>query len=144
MTRRIIQALTALLVLGIAGRYFSVDLLRPGIERALGRGLGRKVEVGSVHLNVFGAPGFTLEDVTIHEDPRAGIEPFAYVESLNASVRWLSLLRRRLDFTSLSLGGDGTTINLVKTDAGPWNFQFLLNGAAQNYWFPRSKCAKGA
>jgi hypothetical protein len=143
MTRRFLLALTALLALGIALRYFSLDLLRAPIERALGRGLGREVEVGSVHLNLLGAPGFALEDVTIHEDPRAGFEPFAYVESMHASVRWLSLLRRHLDFASISLGGDGTTINLVKTDAGPWNFQFLLNDAGRNAMVPAIKMRKG-
>jgi len=143
VTRRILLALAVLLGLGVALRYFSLDLLRAPIERALGRGLGREVEVGTVHLNLLGAPGFTLEDVTIHEDPRAGVEPFAYVESLNASVRWLSLLRRHLDFTSLSLGGDGTTINVVKTDAGPWNFQFLLNDAGRNASVPAIKMRKG-
>ncbi len=130
--RRILLVLALLFALGLTGRYFPLDLLRPGIERALGRGLGRQVEVGSVYLNLFGAPGFTLEDVTIHEDPRAGFEPFAYVESLNASVRWWSLLRRHLDFSSLSLAGDTTTINLVKPDTGPWNFQLLLNHAEQS------------
>ena len=143
MTRRILLVLAVLLALGVGLRYFSLDLLRAPIERALGRGLGREVEVGTVHLNLLGAPGFTLEDVTIHEDPRAGVEPFAYVESLNASVRWLSLLRRRLDFTRLSLGGDGTTINVVKTDAGPWNFQFLLNNAGRNASVPAIKMRKG-
>ena len=96
-----------------------------------------------MYLNLFGAPGFTLEDVTIHEDPRAGFEPFAYVESLNASVRWLSLLRRHLDFTSLSLAGDTTTINLVKPDSGPWNFQLLLNHAEQSGAVPAIKMRNG-
>ncbi len=117
--RRLVLVLAGMFALGLTCRYVPLDLLRPGIERALGRGLGRQVEVGSVYLNLFGAPGFTLEDVTIHEDPRAGFEPFAYVESLNASVRWLSLFRRHLDFTSLSLSGDTTTINVVKPDSRP-------------------------
>ena len=81
-----------------------------------------------MHFNLFTGPGFTIEDVTIHEDPRAGIEPFAYVGELEARVRLLSLFSRHLEFSSLRLGSD-TSINLVKTDAGPWNFQFLLSSA---------------
>jgi hypothetical protein len=136
--RRLIWALVwvmaALVVLAAVVPYLPTDVLRPSIERALERGLGRKVEVGGIRLTLFPGPlprpGFTLERVTIHEDPRAGIEPLAYVESLGASMRVLSLFQRRLEFSSLNLSD--ATINLVKTDAGPWNFQFLLEGGAAN------------
>ena len=109
-------------------------------------GLGRKVDVGGVRLTLFPGPlprpGFTLERVTIHEDPRAGIEPLAYVESLGASMRVLSLFQRKLEFSSLNLSD--ATINLVKTDAGPWNFQFLLeNGAANSKRIPAIRMRAG-
>src|SRR6266853_1050139 len=91
---------------------------RPRIERALEQGLGRKVEVGGVHFtllpDVLPGPGFTLDAVTIHEDPRAGIEPFAYMDSLSASVRLWSVFTRRLECSSLNLEGGPnreTTIN---------------------------------
>lgn len=141
MIKRILIVLLFLGALGVAGRYWSADFLRPSIERSLERGLGRKVEIKSVHLNLFGAPGFTLENVVIHEDPRAGIEPFAYVDSLNAGIRWLSLIRRKLDFSSLNLGD--ATINLAKTSAGPWNFQMLLEAAGRNQLFPAIRIRGG-
>lgn len=122
--KRGIKLLALVLAIAAAALYLPLDFLRPPVERALARGLGRQVDVGGVHLNLFGTPGLTLDDVVIHEDPRAGIEPFAYVNSLDAKVRWLSLFRRHLDFANLNLGD--ATINLVKTEAGPWNFQFLL------------------
>jgi hypothetical protein len=125
--RRTIKLLAAVVAIAVAALYLPLDFLRQPVERALARGLGREVEVGEVHLDLFGAPGFTLDDVVIHEDPRAGIEPFAYVNSLGAKVRWLSLLRRHLEFANLNLGD--ATINIVKTAAGPWNFQFLLDSA---------------
>jgi AsmA protein len=128
MKRAIIIALLLVLAVGFAAPHFEIDLFRPKIARALERGLGRRVEVGPVHFNLFTGPGFTVDDVTIHEDPRAGIEPFAYVPTLEARVQLLSLFRRRLEFSSLRLG-DNASINLVKTDAGPWNFQFLLSNA---------------
>jgi AsmA protein len=127
MKRAIIIALLLILAAGFAAPHFEIDFFRPRIARALERGLGRPVEVGKVHFNLFTGPGFTVDDVTIHEDPRAGIEPFAYVGSLHARVELLSLFARRLNFSSLRL--DDANINLVKTDAGPWNFQFLLNSA---------------
>lgn len=123
-----------LAVVAVAALYLPLDFLRPPVERALERGLGRKVEVGAVHLDLFGAPGFTLDDVVIHEDPRAGIEPFAYVPSLDARPSWLSLLRRHLEFSYLNLSEarfQAPTLNIVKTAEGPWNFQFLLDSASR-------------
>ena len=127
MKRVIIIALLLVLAVGFAAPHFEIEFVRPKIERALERGLGRHVEVGPVHFNLFTGPGFTVDDVTIHEDSRAGIEPFAYVGTLDARVQLLSLLRHKLEFSSLRLSE--ASINLVKTDAGPWNFQFLLNSA---------------
>jgi hypothetical protein len=127
MKRAIIIALLLVLGIGFAAPHFEIEFVRPTIARALERGLGRRVEVGPVHCNLFTGPGFTVDDVTIHEDPRAGIEPFAYVGTLDARVRLLSLFHHKLEFSSLSL--DEASINLVKTDAGPWNFQFLLSSA---------------
>ena len=132
--KRVLWVIVALAVLAAVVPYLPTDVLRPGIERALERGLGRKVDVGGISLTLFPGPlprpGFTLDRVTIHEDPRAGIEPLAYVESVGASVRVLSLFQRKLEFSSLNLSD--ATINMVKTDAGPWNFQFLLENVAAN------------
>ncbi len=130
MRRALVIALLLILGIGLAAPHLEIDFFRPRIARALERGLGRPVEVGKVRLNVFTGPGFTVEDVTIHEDPRAGIEPFAYVGTLDARVQLLSLLRRHLDFSSLRLVD--ASINLVKTSAGPWNFQYLLSSAPAN------------
>jgi hypothetical protein len=127
MKRAIIIALLLVLAVGFAAPYFELDLFRPRIARALERGLGRHVEVGTVRFNLFTGPGFTVEDVTIDEDSRAGIEPFAYVGKLDARVHLPGLFRHQLEFSSLRL--DEASINLVKTDAGPWNFQFLLSSA---------------
>jgi hypothetical protein len=133
MKRVLWIALALVIAVGIAAPYLDANFMRSEIERALERGLGRKVEVGKVYFNLFTGPGFTIDDVTIYEDPRAGIEPFAYVGALEARVRLLGLLSRRLEFSSLRLlegpQGEQTSINLTKTDAGPWNFQFLLGSA---------------
>jgi hypothetical protein len=133
--RRIVKILLVVVVIAVAGSYLPLDFLRPPAERALARGLGRQVEVGQVYLDLFGAPGFTLDDVVIHEDPRAGIEPFAYVPALDARIRWWSLFHRHLDFAYLNLREareEAPTLNIVKTAAGPWNFQFLLDSAASS------------
>jgi hypothetical protein len=127
MKRAIIIFLLVVLAIGFAAPHYEISFVKPKIARALERGLGRQVDVGAVHFNLFTGPGFTVDEVTIHEDSRAGIEPFAYVGRLEARVGLLGLFRRRLEFSSLRL--DEASINLVKTDAGPWNFQFLLSNA---------------
>lgn len=134
MKRRWWITALALVAVAAAAPFFPAELFRAPIQRALERELGRKVDIGAVHFTLFPswtpAPGFTLDEVTIHEDPRAGIEPFAYVDSLGATVRVLSLFRRKLEFRSLNLGGQTVDVNMVKTQAGPWNFQFLLERAS--------------
>ncbi|HLW76645.1 MAG TPA: hypothetical protein VKS01_06655 [Bryobacteraceae bacterium] len=128
MKRLLWIGLAAVVAIGVGAPYLNADIFRPAIERALERGLGRQVEIGGVYFNILTGPGFTLEDVTIHEDARAGIEPFAYVPEADARVRLWSLFSRHLDFSSLRLGKD-TIVNLVKTANGKWNFQFLLTSA---------------
>ncbi len=133
MKRSLFIAAGIIVAAGLIAPYIDVDFMRPRIERAIQRGLGRKVEVGRVYINLLTGPGFTVEDVTVHEDPRAGIEPLMYVQELEARVRLLGLFSRRLEFSSLRLhegsNGEKPTVNLVKTDAGPWNFQLLLGSA---------------
>lgn len=128
MKRLIMIAVALILIAGVGAQYVDAEFARPRIERALERGLGRRVEVKKVYFNLLTGPGFTVEDVTIYDDPRAGIEPFAHVLELEARVNLLSLFSHKLQFSSLKLG-ESTDINLVKTAAGPWNFQFLLGGA---------------
>ena len=125
MKRTLIIVLLAVVVIGAALPYAPVDFLKIPIERALARGLGRNVEVDQVSLTLFSGPGVSLDGVTIHEDSRAGIEPFAYANTLDARISLLALLRGRLEFSSLDL--NDATFNLVKPAAAPWNFQMLLS-----------------
>ncbi len=127
--RIFIIAVLAIAALGIALPYAPVDFLKAPLERALARSLGRKVEVDAVSLTLFSGPGASLDGVTIHDDPRAGIEPFAYANTLDARISLLALLRGRLEFSSLHL--NDATFNLVKPDNAPWNFQMLLNQTAR-------------
>lgn len=126
MKRWVIGGVVALLAVGAAAPFTRADSLRGAIQQALERGLGRRVDAGAVHYNLFTGPGFTVSNVTIHDDPAAGIEPFAHMESLEARVDLFALLFGRLEFSSLVMMN--TTVNLVKPDQGPWNFQSLLAG----------------
>jgi AsmA family len=126
LLRRWIFALIALvLIAGVIAPRLSTDRIRPRIQAALEAALNRPVEIGAVHLNLFRGPGFTVERVVIADDPAAGIEPFAYVESMRARLRLSGLLAGKLAFSSLFL--DSPSVNLVRTAAGGWNVQALLD-----------------
>ncbi len=126
LRRWILVVVLAVLAAGALAHFLNADWFRPYIQAALEAGLNRPVEIlGPVHLNLFTGPGFTVERVSIGDDPAAGIEPFAYVESMRARVRLTSLLAGKLAFSSLHL--DSPSVNLVKMPTGPWNIQPLLD-----------------
>ncbi len=120
-------SLLLLVAAGILAPYLHADRFGDRIQQALERYLNRKVEIGEVRLNLFRGPGFSLRRVVIYDDPATGIEPFAYVNSIEARVRLSSLWSGRLDFSSLRL--EEPSVNLVKAGEGPWNFQLLLGRA---------------
>jgi len=128
MKRVLVIVLIAIVAIGGAMPYVPVDFLKAPMERALAHGLGRKVEVDRVSLTLFSGPGVSLDGVTIYDDRRAGIEPFAYANTLDARLSLLALLRGRFEFSSLHL--NDATFNLVKPDNAPWNFQMLLDQAS--------------
>ncbi len=115
-----------LLAAAYAVTFLRLDFLQPSIARSMEGSLGRRVEIGGVHLTLTNGPGVALDRVTIHEDPRAGMEPFAYAETVQARLDLLALVSGRLRFSSLRF--DDANLNLVKPDNGPWNFQMLLAG----------------
>jgi hypothetical protein len=126
--RRVALAVGVLLAMGLAAPYLDAGRFASRVKQSLEQGLGRKVEIGAIHLNLFQGPGFSVDEIKIYDDPRAGVEPFIIVSrdagSLDARVSFLSLFAGRLEFSSLRL--DNPSINLVKTQTGPWNFEELL------------------
>lgn len=125
LRRIIFIALASVIVAGVLAPFLRADRLRPRIQAALEAALNRPVHITSaVHLNLFTGPGFSVDDVLIDDDPAAGVEPFAHVESLRARVRLTSLFRGKLAFSSLYL--DSPSVNLVKMPSGGWNIQPLL------------------
>ncbi len=123
--RWILLAVLGLIAAGLVAPYLSADRFGDRIRLALERSLHRKVEMRAARFNLFRGPGFALLGVVIHDDPAAGAEPFAYVGSIEARINLIGLLGGRLEFSSLRL--EEPSVNLVKTAAGPWNFQPLLN-----------------
>lgn len=120
--------LAVVLAMGILAPWLSAARYRREIQSALEAALNRRVTIREVHFNLFTGPGFSVEDVLIDDDPAAGVEPFAHVEQIRARVRFATLLTGHLAFSNLTL--IEPSVNLVKTEAGGWNFQQLLNRVA--------------
>ncbi|MEO8372015.1 MAG: hypothetical protein ABI806_22720 [Candidatus Solibacter sp.] len=130
------KVLGALLVLlaaiGLLAPMFTADRFGERLKANLSRALGRRVEIGKVHFNVFKGPGFSVDDVTIYEDPAIGMEPAVYIQepgSLEVVPSIWSLLGGRFVIASIRL--DGASITLTKSgpaaEWGRWNFASIIN-----------------
>ena len=85
-------------------------LLRPGASRlksriiaALSAGVGRPVDIGSVHLRLLPQPGFDLENLVVYDDPAFGAEPMLRASEVTADLRLTSLIRGRMEIARLDL-----------------------------------------
>ncbi|MGI9069753.1 MAG: AsmA family protein [Bryobacteraceae bacterium] len=114
----------ALLIIGLIAPLIDAAHYSGRIREALEASLARKVDFREVHFALFSGPGFSVDAVTIHEDPRYGIEPFAYVPTLKARLRIDKLLVGRIQFSSLRLVEP--SLNLVKRNDGSWNIVELV------------------
>ena len=109
----------AFLALAIIAPFVNAARFSASIKSALEDSLGRHVTFGKVYYRILPVPGFSLEDVTIDEDPRYGLEPFASRSGLEARLRIDKLLTGTVRFASLRL--TDPSLNLVKRDDGSWN-----------------------
>jgi hypothetical protein len=111
-------------VLGLTAPFINASAFRGSIQSELQESLGRKVEIGDMHFALFTGPGFSLERVTIQEDPRYGLEPFAYIPTLQVRLRLDKLLLGQIRLLGLRLVEP--SLNVVKRDDGNWNVVALV------------------
>jgi uncharacterized protein involved in outer membrane biogenesis len=119
-------------------------ILRPGASRLKSRivasissGVGRPVDIGSVHLRLLPLPGFDLKNLVVYDDPAFGAEPMLRASEVTASLRLLSLARGRLEIARLDL--TEPSLNLVHGENGRWNLEALLERTAQIPLAPTGK-----
>jgi uncharacterized protein involved in outer membrane biogenesis len=118
--------------------------LRPGASRLKSRiassissGVGRPVDIGSVHLRLLPRPGFDLKNLVVYDDPAFGVEPMLRANEVTAILRLTSLLRGRLEIARLDL--TEPSLNLVRGANGRWNLEALLERTARTPLAPTSK-----
>ena len=130
---RILGALLLLLLIaGFIAPAFTADQYGRRLQTSLERALGRRVEIGKVRFNLFKGPGFSVDNVTIYEDPAIGMEPVVYIQepgSMEVAPSIWSLLGGKFVIASIRL--DGASINLTKSgpasEWGRWNFSSIVN-----------------
>jgi hypothetical protein len=112
---------------GIGAPYFRADYFASRIQEGLEQSLGRKVKIGNARYNVFRGPGFQVEEVTIAEDERIGIEPFAHVAEVQGRIDLFSLFSGKIRFSNLRLVEP--SVNFARTESGQWNIDLFLQRA---------------
>ncbi len=119
-------------------------LLRPGVSRlksriiaSLSAGVGRPVDIGSVHLRLLPQPGFDLENLVVYDDPAFGAEPMLRASEVTADLRLTSLIRGRMEIARLDL--TEPSLNLTHSMSGPWNLEGLLQRTARMPTAPTGK-----
>ena len=110
----------AFIALSIVAPFVNATHFSASVQKALEESLGRPVTFERVYYRVLPVPGFSLEQVSIGEDPRYGLEPFSTMDTLEARLRIDKLLVGQIHFASLRL--IDSRLNLVKrSDDGAWN-----------------------
>jgi hypothetical protein len=119
-------------------------LLHPGASRLKSRiilsissGVGRSVDIGSVHLRLLPWPGFDLQNLVVYDDPAFGAEPMLRAGEVTATLRLTSLLRGRLEIARLDMSDP--SLNLVRGPDGHWNVETLLEHTAHVPLAPTAK-----
>jgi hypothetical protein len=123
-SRRIITLIVvfcalAFVALSIIAPFVNAARFSASVKQSLEDSLGRPVSFEKVYYRILPVPGFSLENVTIGEDPSYGLEPFASRCGLEARLRIDKLLSGQIRFANLRL--TDPSINLVKRDDGAWN-----------------------
>ena len=109
-------------------------LLHRKVAESLSMELGRRVEIASVHIRFLPRPGLELESLTIFDNPQFGAEPLLRSPDVSAWLRLSSLLRRRIEISSLSLSD--SSLNLSRNSDGKWNFEELVERASKSSTAP--------
>ena len=127
-SRRFLIAI-GIIVLGLLLVHPQAGRLRWRISNSISLAIGKRVQIGSVHVRLLPRLGFELDDFIIYDDPAFGSEPLLRAQDVTAALRLTSLLRGRFEVSSLSL--NGASLNLTRDSASRWNLEDLLQRTSQ-------------
>jgi hypothetical protein len=102
---------------------FDVNKYRGTIQSELQNKLGRQMTLGEMKLNLFPL-SFAVHNLAIADDPHFSADsPFVKTQELDVSVKLIPLLHKQVEINSLTL--KEPSVNLIKNQAGVWNFASL-------------------
>ncbi len=99
----------------------------------LERAFGRPVQVSHFSMQLLPIPRLDMEGITVGEDPAFGQEYFLRAEGMQASLRWIGLLRGHFELGTMTL--TRPSLILVRNPGGQWNLE---------EWLPRSSSKPGS
>ena len=132
LRRRLLQVALVLLVLAaliFGPPLVNISRYQRRIATSISNSLGRPVHLDRVSLTLFPLPGFIIENLVVGEDPAFGSEPTIRANTVHASVRFSSLWRRQVEFSTISF--TDPSVNLVHSANGQWNIEGVLLQASR-------------
>lgn len=144
LRRKLIWAgvvVAVLLALIFTPPLLNANRLKRRIVTSISNSLGRPVHIDNVTLTLLPVPAFTLEGVTVGEDPTFGYEPVIRADSVRATIRASSLWRRQVELGTIRF--DSPSVNLVRRKDGRWNLESILIHAAQEDAAPTAQAKAG-
>ncbi len=133
LSKRVIGSI-ALVLLALFFVRPQSGLLHRKVAESLSLELSRRVEIAAVHIRFLPRPGLEIENLTIYDNPEFGAEPLLRSPDVSAWLRVSSLLRRRIEISSLSLSD--ASLNLSRNSDGKWNFEELVERASRSSTAP--------
>ena len=127
-SRRGLIAIAVILVTLLVARP-GAGRLRWRISNSISLAIGKRVQIGSVHIRFLPRLGFELDDFVIYEDPAYGSEPLLRAQDVTATLRLISLARGRFEISSLSL--NDASLNLTRDSDSRWSLEDLLQRTSQ-------------
>lgn len=124
-----VMAIGAVLLLAVFFIRPPVNRVRWRVSQSISLALGRRVQIGSLHLRFLPQLGFELENFVIYDDARFGAEPLLRSSDVTASLRVTALLRGRIEISNLSLSE--ASLNLARDPQGKWNVEDLVERTAK-------------
>ncbi len=123
LVRGIITVAGLLAIAALIPFLIPADRFKTLIVTELRKALGREVTVERADLTLLSGPGIALKNVTIQEDPQFSQNPFLRLNLFRVRVKILPLLTGKINIASLSL--DHPELQLIKNQAGHWNYESL-------------------
>src|SRR5215471_1202050 len=109
---------------------FDVNKYRGTIQSELQKKLGRQVTLGEMKLKIFPL-SFEAHDLSIADDPKFSADaPFVKTQQLDVSLKLVPLLHKQVEIDALTLRQP--SVNLIKNQAGEWNFASLGHPAPES------------